>query len=114
MRCDVSTELKELRLHGMAHAWDELTTHEGKPNDVGIGGFAHRNDHTLFYRIRIRRQGQQAWLLLFKGLSHRQGFVFRARSLIGGASEKRKKMCRDQDKTATNAIRGRLALPICR
>ena len=36
MRCDISTELKELRLHGMAQAWDELTTHEGKPNDVGI------------------------------------------------------------------------------
>jgi len=36
MRCDVTTELKELRLHGMAQAWDELTTHEGKPNDMGI------------------------------------------------------------------------------
>ena len=36
MRRDISTELKELRLHGMCQAWDELTTHEGKPNDVGI------------------------------------------------------------------------------
>jgi DNA replication protein DnaC len=36
MRCDVTTELKELRLHGMVQAWDELTTHEGKPDDVGI------------------------------------------------------------------------------
>jgi len=36
MRCDVSTELKELRLHGMVQAWDELTTHEGKPDDVRI------------------------------------------------------------------------------
>ena len=36
MRREISTELKELRLHGMAQAWDELTTHEGKPNDVGI------------------------------------------------------------------------------
>ena len=36
MRCDVTTELKELRLHGMAQAWDELTTHEGKPNEVRI------------------------------------------------------------------------------
>ena len=36
MRHEISTELKELRLHGMAQAWDELTTHEGKPNDVGI------------------------------------------------------------------------------
>ena len=36
MRSDVSTELKELRLHGMVQAWDELTTHEGKPDDVRI------------------------------------------------------------------------------
>ena len=36
MRREISTELKELRLHGMAQAWDELTTHEGKPTDVGI------------------------------------------------------------------------------
>lgn len=33
---DVTTELKELRLHGMAQAWDELTTQQGKPSDVGI------------------------------------------------------------------------------
>ncbi len=36
MRSDVRTELKELRLHGMVQAWDELTTHEGKPDDVRI------------------------------------------------------------------------------
>jgi len=36
MRCDVTTELKELRLHGMRQAWDELTTHEGQPDDVRI------------------------------------------------------------------------------
>jgi DNA replication protein DnaC len=36
MRRVISTELKELRLHGMCQAWDGLTTHEGKPNDVGI------------------------------------------------------------------------------
>jgi len=36
MRRDISTELKELRLHGMAQAWDELTTQEGKSNDMGI------------------------------------------------------------------------------
>ncbi len=28
---DITTELKELRLHGMAGAWDELTTQEGDP-----------------------------------------------------------------------------------
>ena len=36
MHRDISTELKELRLHGMAAAWDELTTHEGKSTEVGI------------------------------------------------------------------------------
>ena len=36
MRRDISTELKELRLHGMAGAWDELTTQEDKPSDVGV------------------------------------------------------------------------------
>ena len=36
MQLDIAKELKELRLHGMAGAWDELTTHEGQPNDVGI------------------------------------------------------------------------------
>ena len=36
MQRDITTELKELRLHGMATAWEELTTHEGKKNDVAI------------------------------------------------------------------------------
>ncbi len=30
MQSDITTEFKELRLHGMASAWEELTTHEGK------------------------------------------------------------------------------------
>ena len=33
---DITTELKELRLHGMAGAWTDLTTQEGVPTDVGI------------------------------------------------------------------------------
>ena len=28
-------KLLAMRLHGMAGAWDELTTQEGKPSDVG-------------------------------------------------------------------------------
>ena len=36
MQRDIAKELKELRLHGMARAWEELTTHEGKKTDVGI------------------------------------------------------------------------------
>ncbi len=33
---DITTEFKELRLHGMAQAWEELTTHVGQKSDVGI------------------------------------------------------------------------------
>ena len=33
---DVPIELKELRLYGMAQAWDELTTRQGKSDDVGV------------------------------------------------------------------------------
>ena len=47
MRRDISTELKELRLHGMAQAWDELTTHEGKPNDVGLQASRWLIEHLL-------------------------------------------------------------------
>ena len=36
MRRDISIELKELRLHGIAAAWDELSKQERKPADVGI------------------------------------------------------------------------------
>lgn len=33
---DLMAELKELRLHGMASAWEELSTPEAKQTDVGI------------------------------------------------------------------------------
>lgn len=36
MQRDIPTEFKELRLSGMAAAWQELTTHEGQYTDVGI------------------------------------------------------------------------------
>ena len=36
MQRDIPTEFKELRLSGMAAAWQELTTHEGKYTDVGV------------------------------------------------------------------------------
>ena len=36
MRRDIGIELKELRLHGMSGAWNELSTHEGKTTDLGI------------------------------------------------------------------------------
>ena len=47
MRCDIGTEFKELRLHGMAGAWDELTTQEGKPSDVGIQSSRWLIEHLL-------------------------------------------------------------------
>lgn len=33
---DITLELKELRLHGMAQAWGELTTTQGQSTDVGV------------------------------------------------------------------------------
>ena len=33
---DITAELKELCLHGMAGAWEELTTHEGRQTDVRV------------------------------------------------------------------------------
>lgn len=36
MRRDIGIELKELRLHGMSAAWNELTTDEGKATNVGL------------------------------------------------------------------------------
>lgn len=36
MRRDITKEFKELRLYGMAGAWEDLTTQEGKPTDLGV------------------------------------------------------------------------------
>ena len=47
MRHDISVELKELRLHGMAGAWDELITHEGKSTDAGIQASRWLIEHLL-------------------------------------------------------------------
>ena len=33
---DITAELKDLRLHGMAGAWADLTSQEGKPTDGGV------------------------------------------------------------------------------
>jgi DNA replication protein DnaC len=33
---DITTELKDLRLYGMAGAWADLTSQEGMPGDVGV------------------------------------------------------------------------------
>jgi DNA replication protein DnaC len=47
MRRDIAAELKELRLHGMAGAWDELTTKEGKSTDVGAQASRWLIEHLL-------------------------------------------------------------------
>ena len=44
---DVPIELKELRLYGMAQAWDELTTRQGKSDDVGVDAARWLIEHLL-------------------------------------------------------------------
>ena len=33
---DIAVEFKELRLHGMAGAWNELTAQQGQQTDAGV------------------------------------------------------------------------------
>ena len=47
MQRDIPTEFKELRLSGMAAAWQELTTHEGKYTDVGVQTSRWQIEHLL-------------------------------------------------------------------
>ena len=44
---DITTELKDLRLHGMAGAWADLTSQEGMPGDVGVQGSRWLIEHLL-------------------------------------------------------------------
>ena len=44
---DVTNELKELRLHGMALAWEDLTTQQGKTSDVGAQSVRWLIEHLL-------------------------------------------------------------------
>ena len=81
MRRDFSIELKELRLHGMAGAWDELTTHEGKPSDVGIQTSRWLIEHLLQAEheqramVSVRHQMKAAKFPLHRDLA---GFDFEA------------------------------------
>jgi DNA replication protein DnaC len=81
MRRDISTELKELRLHGMAQAWDELTTHEGKSNDVRIQTSSWliehllQAEHTQRAFASVRHQMKAAKFPLHRDLA---GFDFEA------------------------------------
>ena len=81
MRRDISTELKELRLHGMAGAWDELTTKEGKSTDVGVQAsrwlIEHllQAEHTQRAMASVRHQMKAAKFPLHRDLA---GFDFEA------------------------------------
>ena len=81
MRRDISIELKELRLHGMAGAWDELTTQEGKPSDVGIPTSRWLIEHLLQVEhaqramASVRHQMKAAKFPLHRDLA---GFDFEA------------------------------------
>ena len=93
MRCDIGTELKELRLHGMANAWDELSTHEGKPNDAGIQTSRWLIEHLLQAEheqrafASVRHQMKAAKFPLHRDLA---GFDFEAskvdKKLVGQLS----------------------------
>jgi DNA replication protein DnaC len=78
---DVATELKELRLHGMAGAWDELTSLDGKPSDVGIQTsrwlIEHllQAEHTQRAMASVRHQMKAAKFPLHRDLA---GFDFEA------------------------------------
>lgn len=44
---DITAELKDLRLHGMAGAWADLGGQEGMPGDVGVGASRWLIEHLL-------------------------------------------------------------------
>ena len=81
MRREISIELKELRLHGMAGAWDELTTKEGKSTDVGVQTsrwlIEHllQAEHTQRAFASVRHQMKAAKFPLHRDLA---GFDFEA------------------------------------
>jgi hypothetical protein len=76
---DIPAELKELRLHRMATAWDELTTHEVQRSDVGIQTsrwlIEHllQAEHTQRAFTSARHQMKAAKFLLHRDLA---GFDF--------------------------------------
>ena len=78
---DVAVELKELRLHGMAQAWCELTTQEGQPTDVAMQTsrwlIEHllRAEHTQRVMASVRHQMKAAKFPLHRDLA---GFDFEA------------------------------------
>ena len=78
---DITTELKELRLHGLAGAWADLTTQEGVPTDVGVQTsrwlIEHmlQAEHTQRAMASVRHQMKAAKFPLHRDLA---GFDFEA------------------------------------
>ena len=78
---DITTELKELHLHGMAGAWADLTTQEGVPTDVGVQTsrwlIEHmlQAEHTQRAMASVRHQMKAAKFPLHRDLA---GFDFEA------------------------------------
>ena len=78
---DITTELKELRLHGMAGAWSDLTTQEGVPTEVGMQtsrwliGHLLQAEHTQRAMSSVRHQMKAAKFPLHRDLA---GFDFEA------------------------------------
>ena len=81
MQCDIAKELKALRLHGMAGAWDELVTQEAQAADVGMQTsrwlIEHllRAEHTQRAMSSVRHQMKAAKFPLHRDLA---GFDFEA------------------------------------
>jgi len=79
MQRDIAVELKELRSHGMAGAWAELSTHEGKATDVGLQTsrwlIEHllQAEHTQRASASVRHQMKAAKFPLHRDLA---GFDF--------------------------------------
>ena len=78
---DIPTELKDLRLHGMAGAWTDLTSQEGMPTDVGVQTSRWLIEHLLQAEhaqravASVRHQMKAARFPLHRGLA---GFDFEA------------------------------------
>ena len=78
---DIAAELKELRLQGMAVAWEELATPEGQSTDVGVQAsrwlIEHllQAEHTQRASASVRHQMKAAKLPLPRDLV---GFDFEA------------------------------------
>ena len=80
MRRDIATELKELRLHGMAEAWADLTNHEGGAHpgvQTGEWLVSHllQAEHTQRALASVRHQMKAAKFPLHRDLA---GFDFEA------------------------------------